>query len=168
VLDPSPDELAAAAERGMETIAGFAEDLSAGDRTWDLVLLCQTIDHLLDVAATLSTLRAAVAPDGRMFVDVLDLAFALRRHGRVEEAVKIDHPFYLTAPTARAYFARSGLTVVAERLSGDGHWGFLLAPGEPRQPDWEQLAAHAAALIDQIWARRAATPAGPEPYISNG
>ena len=49
VLDPAPDELAVAAAAGMETIAGFAEDFDPGERRWDLVLLCQTIDHLLDV-----------------------------------------------------------------------------------------------------------------------
>jgi 2-polyprenyl-3-methyl-5-hydroxy-6-metoxy-1,4-benzoquinol methylase len=159
VLDPSPDELAVAAGRGMETIAGFAEDLDAAGRRWDLVLLCQTIDHLLDVSATLATLRTAVAQDGRAFVDVLDVALAMRRLGRVEEAVKIDHPFYLTAPTARAYFARAGLAVAAERLSGDGHWGFLLAPVEPREPDWGSLSRHAAALIDEIRRLTATRPA---------
>ena len=53
-----PDELEVAAAAGMETIAGFAEDFDPGDRRWDLVLLCQTIDHLLDVAATLGLDRA--------------------------------------------------------------------------------------------------------------
>ncbi len=57
VLDPAPDELEVAAAAGMETIAGFAEDYEPGDRRWDLVLLCQTIDHLLDVRATLESMR---------------------------------------------------------------------------------------------------------------
>jgi SAM-dependent methyltransferase len=166
VLDPSPDELAAAAGRGLETIAGFAEELNAGDRRWDLVLLCQTIDHLLDVAAVLETLRVSVAPDGRVFVDVLDLELAMQRHESVQEAVKIDHPFYLTGPTARAYFARAGLGVVAERVSDDGHRGFLLAPDRPQDPDWEGLAAHARELIETARSCGAATPPGGEPYIS--
>jgi SAM-dependent methyltransferase len=164
VLDPSPDELAVAAGRGLEIIAGFAEDLGGGDRKWDLVLLCQTIDHLLDVALTLSTLRAAVGPEGRVFVDILDLAAVLQRHARIEEAVKIDHPFYLTAPTARAFFARAGLEVVAERATDDGHLGFLLAPGAPREPDWAQLADSADALIALVHDGQA--PPSPESYIS--
>jgi SAM-dependent methyltransferase len=53
VLDPSPDELAVAASAGLETIGGFAEDLASGERRWELVLLCQTIDHLLDVRSIL-------------------------------------------------------------------------------------------------------------------
>lgn len=140
VLDPAPAELDVAAAAGIETIAGFAEDFEPQGRNWDLVLLCQTIDHLLDVSETLSSLAAMVARDGHAFVDILDFLLVARREGNVEGAVKIDHPYYLTAATARAYFDRAGLEVVAERLSDDGHRGFVLRPAEPREPDWEAVA----------------------------
>jgi SAM-dependent methyltransferase len=155
VLDPAPDELAVAAAAGMETIAGFAEDYDAQGRTWDLVLLCQTIDHLLDVDATLRAMREMTAPGGHLFIDVVDLEFMMRRRGQVEGAVKVDHPFYLTRHTALAWWALAGFEVVAERLSDEGEWGFLLRPGEPREPDWERLRDRADALLDDIWTRRA-------------
>jgi hypothetical protein len=69
--------------------------------------------------------------------------------------VKIDHPYYLTRDTAIAYFARAGLEVAAERLSDDGHWGFVLAPGEPREPDWAALGKAADASLDEVWRLRA-------------
>jgi 2-polyprenyl-3-methyl-5-hydroxy-6-metoxy-1,4-benzoquinol methylase len=128
VLDPSPDELEVARAAGMETIAGFAEDYDPEGRTWDLVLLCQTIDHLLDVSATLAALRTMLAEDGRAFVDILDFDVAVSRHG-LEGAVKIDHPFYLTRDTALAFFNKTGFDVVAERLTDDGHRGFVLRGG---------------------------------------
>lgn len=37
----------------------------------------------------------------------------------------------------------AGFTVVAERLSADGHRGFVLAPGPRSQPDWPVLEAGA-------------------------
>jgi SAM-dependent methyltransferase len=159
VLDPAPDELAAAAAAGMETIAGFAEhfepsSVGMGDRRWELVLLCQTIDHLLDVRATLASLRRLTAEGGHAFVDVLDLLVAARKQGAVEGAVKIDHPYYLTRDTARAFFLRSGFEPAAERLSADGHWGFLLVPAEPREPDWDALADAAAASIAELGRHR--------------
>jgi SAM-dependent methyltransferase len=150
VLDPAPDELDVAAAAGLETIAGFAEDFDPGGRRWDLVLLCQTIDHLLDVSATLGSLRRLVADCGHVFVDVLDLLIVARRNGSLEEAVKIDHPYYLTRDTALAYFRRAGFVSIAERLSGDGHWGFVLAPDEPGEPDWERLRASAEAEIAEL------------------
>jgi len=155
VLDPAPDELEVAAAAGMETILGFAEDFDAlvpgmGKRRWDLVLLCQTIDHLLDVRGTLEAMRRMTAVDGRAFVDVLDLLIATVKHGTVEGAAKIDHPYYLTHDTAIAAFRLTGFEPVAERLSADGHWGFVLAPGEPREPDWDELGRGAAAMIDEL------------------
>jgi SAM-dependent methyltransferase len=155
VLDPSPDELAVAAAAGMETIAGFAEDQSFGDREFDLVLLCQTIDHLLDVRATLEAIRRALAPEGYAFVDVLDVGFMARRRGSIEGAAKIDHPYYLTRATAAAYFRVTGLETVSERLSDDGHWGFVVRRSDPQEPDWGQLTAAGSRLLGELWALRA-------------
>ena len=149
VLDPAPDELAVAAVAGMEVVAGFAEDYDSGDRRWDLVLLCQTIDHLLDVRATLESMRRMTAAGGYAFVDVLDLLIAARAKG-TEGAAKIDHPYYLTHDTALAFLGSVGYEPVAERLSGDGHWGFLLRPGEACEPDWDRLSRDAAAMIAEL------------------
>jgi len=155
VLDPAPEELRVAEAAGMETVAGFAEDYDPAGRTWDLVLLCQTIDHLLDVRSTLEAIRRMLGPDGRAFVDVLDVGFMMRRHGGIEGAVKVDHPFYLTRRTALAYFAVAGLEPRSERTSDDGHWGFVLAPAEPAEPDWHELRAGAEGLLADAWALRA-------------
>jgi 2-polyprenyl-3-methyl-5-hydroxy-6-metoxy-1,4-benzoquinol methylase len=155
VLDPAPAELAVAAAAGMETIEGFAEDYDSAGRQWDLVLLCQTIDHLLDVRSTLTTLRALLDPHGHAFVDVLDLDFALRAKGTIEGAVKVDHPFYLTRHTAVAFFESTGYAVAAERMSDDGHWGFLLSPASATEPSWDELGRRADALLEAVWTRRA-------------
>lgn len=155
VLDPAPDELAVAEAAGMETVPGFAEDYDPGGRTWDLVLLCQTIDHLLDVRATLAAIRGMLGSGGHAFVDVVDLLWAMRRGGQVEAAVKIDHPYYLTRSTAKAYFRQAGLDVVAEHLSYEGEWGFLLRAGDPAEPDWSKLEPEADRLLEEIWTRRA-------------
>lgn len=157
VLDPSPHELAVARAAGMETVAGLAEDFDPGECRWDLVLLCQTIDHLLDVRRTLAALRRMTASGGRTFVDVLDIGFMLAKTGYIEGAVKVDHPFSLTGPTARACFAVAGFSVVAERLADDGHVGFVLAPGAPTEPDWPALEVAAQAFLADVWSRRAVT-----------
>jgi 2-polyprenyl-3-methyl-5-hydroxy-6-metoxy-1,4-benzoquinol methylase len=150
VLDPAPAELEVAAAAGMETIAGFVEDFDPGARRWDLVLLCQTIDHLLDARGTLESMRWMTADDGHAFVDVLDLLIAARKQGSVEGAAKIDHPYYLTHDTAVAAFGLTGFEPVAERLSADGHWGFVLSPTDPREPNWDELGRGAAAMIEEL------------------
>ncbi|MGI9098585.1 MAG: class I SAM-dependent methyltransferase [Solirubrobacteraceae bacterium] len=155
VLDPAPDELAVAQAAGMEVVEGFAEDFEPGERRWELILLCQTIDHLLDVNATLHAIRGLLAPGGYAFVDVLDVSWVLARQGAIEGAYKVDHPYYLTRTTALGFFARAGLEVVGERMADDGHWGFVLAAAQEREPDWEALERGAHAFLADVWRRRA-------------
>jgi len=150
VLDPSPGELAVAQAAGMETVAGFVEDFDPGERQWDLVLLCQTIDHLLDVRGTLAALRQMTAASGHAFVDIVDVDVLLRRTGNIERIIKIDHPYYLTRTTAVALFALTGFTIIAERLSDDGHRGFMLAPGPYAEPDWPALEVTAARFLTRV------------------
>lgn len=154
VLDPAPEELAVAQAAGMETIAGFAEDFDPGARRWDLVLLCQTIDHLLDLRATLAALREMTAAGGRAFVDIVDVEVLLHRTGSIERVIKIDHPYYLMRSTAVALFALTGFTIIAERLTDDGHRGFVLAPGPCTKPDWPTLEMSAAQLLSGVWTLR--------------
>jgi hypothetical protein len=156
VLDPGCAELGIAEANGMETIPGFVEDYDPGGRTWDLVLLCQTVDHLLDVRGALTAISGMIAPGGRAFVDALDVLLVSRRCGSIEGAVKIDHPFYLMRETARAYFDKVGLAVESERLSGDGHWGFVLSSGTRREPDWPDLARARDRLLEEARSLRAA------------
>lgn len=157
VLDPSADELAVAEAQGMDTVQGFAEEYQPGERAWDLVLLCQTIDHLLDIRATLAALRRMTAAGGHAFVDVLDFGFMLHKTRSAERAVKVDHPFYLTRTTAGAFFAAAGYAIAAERLSDDGHWGFLLRSAEPVALERPGLAKHAEDLLASVWSLRAAS-----------
>lgn len=162
VLDPAADELAVARAAGMETVAGFAEDFEPAGRCWDLVLLCQTVDHLLDVRGTLCAMRRMTTEHGYAFVDVVDVDLALGRTGGIEAVVKIDHPYYLTRSTALAFFGLAGYEVVAERTSADGHRGFLLAPGPHTEPDWPALGLSASELLADLRKRR--SPAG----LTNG
>ena len=44
---------------------------------------------------------------------------------------------------------------MAERLSDDGHWGFLLVPAEPIMLDLARLGAAADRVLAEIWRHRA-------------
>ena len=130
VIDPAPLEIEVAQRLGLQTRTGFVEDYDADERRFDLITLCQTIDHLLDVSLSLGKIRALLADDGIFFVDIVDLRAAYRRNGSLEEAIKIDHPFYLTEQTARAYLRRSGFDVLAIDYAADHlHVGYVCGPG---------------------------------------
>jgi SAM-dependent methyltransferase len=146
VLDPSPEDLSAAADAGLETILGRAEQFDPGERRWDLVLLCRTIDHLLDISASLASLHRSTATGGHAFVDFKDVMLVARNRGSIEAAVAIEHPYYLTYETVRAFLTQAGFTPIKEVRR---RW-FVLAKTEPAEPDWDQLHAVAQANLQQL------------------
>ena len=130
VIDPAPLEIEVARQLGLQTRTGFVEDFDSGEQRFDLITLCQTVDHLLDVSLSLAKIRALLAEGGIFFVDIVDFRAAYRRSGSVEEAIKIDHPFYLTEQTALAYLRRSGFDVLAVDYAADHlHVGYVCGPG---------------------------------------
>ena len=64
VVDPAPLETAEAQALGLETIEGLIERIDLGDRRFDVIMLCQTVDHLLDVTGTLSRVRELLTAAG--------------------------------------------------------------------------------------------------------
>jgi len=117
VLDPSEDELKEASKAGLTTILGTMEDFTP-DKRYDLILLCQTVDHLLDIMGTLEKIHDCLAIDGLFFVDIVDF--------NVTKEIKIDHPFNLTPKTMKAYLDKAGFAVLKEHRADDGkHVGFV-------------------------------------------
>jgi ubiquinone/menaquinone biosynthesis C-methylase UbiE len=159
VLDPAPAELERAAARGLETIVGTGESYDPGDRRFDAVLLCQTVDHLLNVAGVLGKARRLLADDGLLFVDVVDFRAAYLRAWSIEDATKVDHPHYFTDATIRAYLARTGFDVVRSDFAADHlHVGYVCRPADP-EPDALPDPATVERLLDEV--RRVQNAPGP-------
>jgi SAM-dependent methyltransferase len=87
----------------------------------DLILLCQTIDHLPDPLSVLRDCYAFTETYGtRLWVDFLVWD---------EQTVKIDHPFYVSKDTAKALLRRAGfaLELAAHEIT-PRHIGYLCRP----------------------------------------
>jgi SAM-dependent methyltransferase len=150
VVDPAPLETAQAQALGIETIEGLVEGVDLGSRRFDVVVLCQTVDHLLDVTGTLRRLRDLIAPGGLFFVDIVDFRAAYLRNVSVEAAIKIDHPYYLTEATMAAYLARAGFDVARADYAADHlHVSYVAQPATPRA-DALPPAESAAALWREV------------------
>lgn len=135
VIDPSPLEIEEAQKLGLATITGFVEDYKPGGQTFDVVFMAQTVDHLLDIGGALRAIRNLIRPDGVFFVDIVDFRAAYLRNWSVEDAVKIDHPYYLTQATMEAYLARAGFDISRVDYAADHlHVSYVCRPGAPR-PD---------------------------------
>ena len=125
-----PTSSRGAADRGLSTVPGTIESFDAGSDCFDVVLLCQTLDHVLDASGTLAKLRRLLADDGILFVDVVDFRAAYLRNWSVEGATKVDHPYSFTEDTIEAMLARAGLAIVRKDYAADHlHVGYVCRPG---------------------------------------
>jgi hypothetical protein len=131
LIDPAPLEVEEARRLGLDTITGLVEEHDFGSSRFDLVLICQTVDHLLDVHGVLSRVRNLLSPRGLLFIDIVDFRAAYLRNWSVEDAVKIDHPYYLTQETMEAYLWRTGFAVLRKDYAADHlHVSYLCSPGD--------------------------------------
>jgi hypothetical protein len=150
LIDPAPLEIEQARGYGLHTITGLVEQYDFGTRRFDLVTICQTVDHLLDVAGTLARVRALLTERGRLFIDIVDFRAAYLRNWSVEEAIKIDHPYYLTDSTMRAFLRRSGFEVLRADFAVDHlHVGYVCSPAVGTR-DGLPAAAEAHELLREI------------------
>lgn len=126
VLDPAPDELSIAEARGMETFTGMLEDFSGSSQSFDLILMCQTIDHLLDIRSSLEKVHELLTKDGLFFVDIVDFRNAYLKQASVVQATKIDHPYYFTEASMRVALLLSGFEIIRKIYAPDGlHIGYF-------------------------------------------
>jgi 2-polyprenyl-3-methyl-5-hydroxy-6-metoxy-1,4-benzoquinol methylase len=136
VLDPSPLEIEQAKKLGIKSWVGLLEDLDPQDSQFDLIVLCQTVDHLLDIRSAMAKICQMLQPNGLFFVDIVDFRAAYLRNWSLQEAVKIDHPFYLTESTIEAYLTRAGFHMIRINYAADHlHIGYLCRLGKP-QPNY--------------------------------
>jgi 2-polyprenyl-3-methyl-5-hydroxy-6-metoxy-1,4-benzoquinol methylase len=129
VLDPAPMEVEEARALGLETITALVEEYDPKGRRFDMVAMFQTVDHLLDVGGTLRRIRSLINDGGVFFVDIVDFRAAYLRNWSVEDAIKIDHPYYLTQETMSAFLAQAGFEVLRADYAADHlHVSYVCRP----------------------------------------
>lgn len=131
VLDPAPLEIAEARALGIEAIPALLEEFDPQGRQFDVVTMCQTVDHLLDVSGALEKVSRLLHREGLLYLDIVDFRAAYLRAWNVEEAIKVDHPYYLTDVTMNTYLARTGFEVLRMEYAPDHlHVGYLCRKGQ--------------------------------------
>lgn len=116
VVEPAPDEAARARAKGLAVAEVGIDEYDAGGNHYDLILLCRTVDHLLDVKGTLARIRGWLAPGGLFYVDFM-----------IQPQTKIDHPYLIYPPTARRYLEDAGFGLKLMQKSVDGRHVNVLA-----------------------------------------
>jgi ubiquinone/menaquinone biosynthesis C-methylase UbiE len=148
VLDPSGDELVKARAQGCKCIHALWEEYEPDGTQYDIVLLCRTIDHLLDIAGSLRKIRRLIAPGGLFYVDIVDFEAVAKNCNCISRATKIDHVYYLTHQPTIWHLQSAGFEPVAVDLSRSERIAYLCRLAEPREiePD----PSYALQLLDSL------------------
>lgn len=159
IIDPAPLEIEQARQFGLDTITGLVEQHDFAGRRFDVIIICQTVDHLLDVHGTLARVRQLLTDRGIFFIDVADFRAAYLREWSVEDAIKIDHPYYLTEPTMTAYLRRAGFDVARADYEPDHlHIGYVCRPGTPAGDTLPDPSSASAMLREIRYVQNAPRP----------
>ena len=76
-------------------------------------------------------MRELLTERGQLFIDIVDFRAAYLRDWSVEDATKIDHPYYLTQNTMEAYLRRAGFAIAHVDYAADHlHVSYLCRPGD--------------------------------------
>jgi len=131
VLDPAEEEVAAARALGLHAVVGSVEDYQT-DETYDLILLCRSVEHLMDLSGALARIRKLLKPGGLFYCDIADFMELCQQVGPPETVTKIDHRYWLTKETAVNIFHMLGFEPVSmDIMQGFGYAGYLLRTCEP-------------------------------------
>ncbi len=121
VIDPS----------GESGSATNFEDYHATNGMSDLILICQTVDHLLDLRGSLEKVHRLLSQDGLLYIDVADFYQYALINKRARAAFKVDHPYYLTDRTMSLALESCGFRIIQRDYSMGYHVGFLCKKGAP-------------------------------------
>lgn len=102
VVEASIPEANRARDKGLAVANVRLQDYEPGGNHYNLILLCRTVDHLLDIAGDLRRIRGWLASGGLFFVDFVH-----------KTPPKIDHPYMLSVDTMRRYLEGAGFAVRA-------------------------------------------------------
>ncbi|GGH12571.1 hypothetical protein GCM10007036_10520 [Alsobacter metallidurans] len=136
------------------------ERINAGDR-YDIVFLIATLEHVLDGAALLRTLRAMLAPGGRLVVLVpdLDAIQPIVRTDNASRVFKVVHTYYFTRKSLPALAGSCGLQTLSVKsgsFSSAGQHDLVavfqagpeIAPELPVE-DWREKKAEVLSRLDK-------------------
>lgn len=112
-IEPSLEESGYAESKGVKTIRGLFEDVNMDIKNKVKNILCvQSLNHLLDPMKFLNWSHDALEPGGHIFLAVKNWRHQVRRMGKLQSGVQIDHVYMFTPETLSLMCKKAGFTIV--------------------------------------------------------
>lgn len=121
-IEPAERESRFAAEHGIPTKQAMIEELGAGSGVIapaDIVLSSQSLNHFLSPRQFFTWAWHALAPGGRLIIEVKNFRQQVRRSGRIASSIQVDHVFMFTPETLTEYLRAAGFRILAFRHDED-------------------------------------------------
>lgn len=103
-VEPSAWAVERARARGVDVVHGLLEDVEFDAETFEAIVLCDVIEHVVDPMATLEHVRKLLAPGGVLFLTVPDAGSRLAR--------VLGHRWWSVLPMHLQYFTRSSMSAL--------------------------------------------------------
>ena len=152
VIDPSPEEVAIARELGINAHVSTIEKWESNCQ-YDLILLCNTFEHLYDPQRAFKKMQSLLNPNGFIYCDIADIMELCRTEGAIDAVAKIDHCNWLSFDIAPGLFRSLGLEIVWAHFPNivQPTVGYLLRSCEPEQVKFsEEMILSRLARLQQI------------------
>lgn len=104
-VEPCAEHARYARRIGLDVREGRFEDIAWANERFDLVILTQTLNHLLDPAGTLARIRRVLAPEGKLFLEVQNVPEYARM---CPTPFQVDHTYYFCPETLECMVRRAG------------------------------------------------------------
>ena len=147
VIDPSAAELAYPARSGFRTRCGFVEDIDLQGAKYDLILLCESIEHLMKPKDTLARIREHLAKNGVFYADYVP-ANILMPHRSVRRTLQLDHICYFSAGVFYPMMADLGFLKIGEEFVRKDERGNVFVAAEKQPASYSP--EHAAQIREMI------------------
>lgn len=115
-INPEPGAvLFAQQELALNVQTGMLEDVHLPPKSYDVIILDNVLEHLIDQSAALKKLHELLADDGRLFVSTNNVD---QLHGFAWQNFFADHTVTYSKRTLAAHLASEGFAVIAHDISG--------------------------------------------------
>jgi 2-polyprenyl-3-methyl-5-hydroxy-6-metoxy-1,4-benzoquinol methylase len=101
----------ARSQKELDVRAEMIEDVLLNRESLEFVIISQTLNHLLNPLGILESVRDSLVTEGKMFLEVMDFAYAVRLVGLLT-ATTVDHPYMFAAETLHAMIQKAGFAIL--------------------------------------------------------
>ncbi len=99
-------------------VTGLAEKLPFRDKSFDIILCVNVLDHMLEPRAALKEIGRVIATSGLLFLDVNVFSRLPKWARRRLQLLDREHPFHFSAAEVKCFLEQAGFSLLESKKGG--------------------------------------------------